>query len=207
MTKHKVLVLPGYQNSGEGHWQTRWEAAHPEFARVQMPDWDYPVRDAWCRTLDAVVAAADAPVVFAAHSLGCLTVAAWATQYANAAQVAKVAGALLVAVPDPSEPQFPADASGFAPVPMLALPFPTIVVASTDDPYGSVVYSRACAKAWQSTWFDIGPRGHINAESGLGDWHEGMCWLESLAGAVQAVSGGGFTALSGAMIRGDDQGR
>ena len=103
MTTYNVLVLPGYQNSGEGHWQTRWEAAHPEFARVQMPDWNYPARDAWCRTLDEAVAAADAPVVFAAHSLGCLTVAFWATQYAHATQIAKVAGALLVAVPDPAE--------------------------------------------------------------------------------------------------------
>ena len=184
MTTYNVLVLPGYQNSGEGHWQTRWEAAHPEFARVQMPDWNYPARDAWCRTLDEAVAAADAPVVFAAHSLGCLTVAFWATQYAHATQIAKVAGALLVAVPDPAGAQFPADASGFAPVPMAPLPFPSIVVASTDDPYGGVGFSRACARAWQSAWFDIGPRGHINAESGLGDWREGMCWLESFVEAV-----------------------
>ena len=95
--KLNTLVLPGYQNSGAGHWQTRWEERDPAFARVQMPDWDHPVRDAWCRTLDAAVAAADAPVMFAAHSLGCLTTAFWASQYASAAQLAKVAGALLVA--------------------------------------------------------------------------------------------------------------
>ncbi|MGF6755186.1 RBBP9/YdeN family alpha/beta hydrolase [Paraburkholderia sp. GAS334] len=181
MTTHKVLVLPGYQNSGEGHWQTRWEAAHPDYSRVRMPDWDRPVRDAWCRTLDEAVAAADVPVVFAAHSLGCLTVAFWAGQYATAARAAKVAGALLVAVPDPAEAQFPADASGFAPVPLEPLPFPTIVVASTDDPHGGPAFSQTCARAWKSAWFDIGPRGHINAASGLGDWPEGMCWLESLA--------------------------
>src|ERR1700759_5521268 len=98
----KVLVLSGYQNSGAGHWQTRWEALDPGLVRVQMPDWDHPARDAWCRTLDAAVSAADAPVLFAAHSLGCLTTAFWASQYASAAQLAKVAGALLVAVPDPS---------------------------------------------------------------------------------------------------------
>ena len=128
--KLNALILPGYQSSGAGHWQTRWEALDPAFTRVQMPDWDHPVRDAWCRALDAAVAAvpaADAPIVFAAHSLGCLTAAFWASQYASAAQLAKVAGALLVAVPDPAEAQFPQDALGFAPVPLERLPFASIV--------------------------------------------------------------------------------
>lgn len=178
--KLKVIVLSGYQNSGAGHWQTRWEALDPAFVRVQMPDWDHPARDAWCRTLDAAVAAADAPVVFAAHSLGCLTTAFWASQYASAARLAKVAGALLVAVPDPSGAQFPQDASGFAPVPLVRLPFASMVVASSDDPYGGVPFSETCATAWGSRWVDMGPRGHINADSGLGDWEEGLRWLASL---------------------------
>lgn len=176
-----VLVLPGYLDSGAGHWQTRWEAAHPRFARVRMADWSHPVRDDWCRTLDAAVSVADAPVVLAAHSLGCLTTAFWATQYATAAQLAKVAGALLVAVPDPAGAEFPAAASGFAPVPLQRLPFTTIVVASTDDPYGGVPFSQACAAAWGSRWLSIGARGHINADSGLDDWQEGLRWLDSLA--------------------------
>jgi predicted alpha/beta hydrolase family esterase len=140
-----TLVLPGYLGSGPGHWQTRWEALDPAFVRVQMPDWDHPSRDAWCRTLDAALDAARAPVVFAAHSLGCLTTAFWASQYASAAQLAKVAGALLVAVPDPAEAHFPQDATGFAPVPLTRLPFATIVVASSDDPYGGLPFSQTCA--------------------------------------------------------------
>lgn len=179
-----TLVLPGYLNSGAGHWQTRWEASDPAFVRVQMPDWDHPERDAWCRTLDVAVAAAEAPVVFAAHSLGCLTVAFWASQYASAAQLEKVAGALLVALPDPAEPHFPQDASGFAPVPLTRLPFPATVVASSDDPYGGVPFSQACASAWGSRWIDLGARGHINADSGLDDWAEGREWLASFTEAA-----------------------
>lgn len=175
-----TLVLPGYQNSGEGHWQTRWEQIDPTFSRVRMPDWDHPARDAWCHALDAAVAAADAPVRFAAHSLGCLTTAFWASQYASAAQLEKVAGALLVAVPDPSGAHFPRDASGFKPVPLTRLPFPTMVVSSSDDPYGDVPFSQTCANAWGSRWVDIGARGHINADSGLGDWDEARRWLVSL---------------------------
>lgn len=171
--QHTVLVLPGYQNSLEGHWQTRWEAAYPQCARVPMTDWNHPQRDAWCRTLDASVAAASKPVLFAAHSLGCLTVAFWATQYATPDALAKIAGALLVAVPDPDGPGFPQDAGGFEPMPLGKLPFRSTVVASSDDPYGSLPFARRCANAWGSEWFEIGPRGHINADSGLGDWEEG----------------------------------
>ncbi|MFM0737117.1 alpha/beta hydrolase [Paraburkholderia xenovorans] len=180
----KVLVLAGYQNSGVGHWQTRWEALDPRFERVQMTDWDHPARDAWCRTLDAAVTAADSPVLFAAHSLGCLTTAFWATHYASAAQLAKVVGALLVAVPDPSGAHFPDGISGFAPVPQSRLPFASIVVASSDDPYGGVPFSQTCASAWGSRWIGVGDRGHINADSGLGDWDEGRAWLDSLGGAA-----------------------
>lgn len=184
--KLTTLVLAGYQNSGAGHWQTRWEALDPTFRRVQMPDWDHPSRDAWCRTLDAAVAAADTPVVFAAHSLGCLTAAFWAAHYASAAHLARVAGALLVAAPDSAGPRFPATISGFAPVPLQRLPFPTIVVASSDDPYADLAFSQTCASAWGSRWIDVGPLGHINGDSGLGDWDQGLQWLASLASPANA---------------------
>jgi predicted alpha/beta hydrolase family esterase len=181
LEQQSVIVLPGYMNSGVGHWQTRWEARYPGFSRVPMRDWDHPVCDEWCETLDGAVAAAKAPVLLAAHSLGCLTVAFWAARHASRDALAKVAGALLVAVPDPAGSGFPADAAGFDAVPMSKLPFPSIVVASTDDPYGGVPFSQACAAAWGSRWENIGPRGHINADSGLGDWEEGQRWLGSMA--------------------------
>ncbi|MDE1183761.1 alpha/beta hydrolase [Paraburkholderia sp.] len=182
---HTVLVLPGYEDSDEPHWQTRWEALNPAFTRVQMPDWMHPDRDAWCRTLDAAVAACapTRPVLFAAHSLGCLTVVFWAAQYASDAQRARVAGALLVALPDPDGGAFPADASGFEPVPMSRLPFASIVVGSTNDAYGGVAFSERCADAWGSRRVDVGARGHINGESGLADWEEGQSLLVSLAQA------------------------
>ncbi|WEY39762.1 alpha/beta hydrolase [Paraburkholderia sp. SUR17] len=205
-TDHTVLTLPGYLNSGPGHWQTRWEtlqgrhgpargavsgapSGHFAFTRVQMADWDHPVREAWCRTLDEAIAAAEGPVLLAAHSMGCLTVAFWATQYATPERAAKVAGALLVAVPDPAGAVFPRDASGFSPVPLEPLPFPTTVVASSNDPYGGIAFSAACAQAWGSRWFDIGARGHINADSGLGDWEQGLAWLAELAREPRVEAG------------------
>ncbi|MEI6001689.1 alpha/beta hydrolase [Paraburkholderia bengalensis] len=181
LEQQSVIVLPGYMNSGVGHWQTRWEARYPGFSRAPMRDWDHPDCGEWCATLDASIAAARTPVLLAAHSLGCLTVAFWAARHASHYTLAKVAGALLVAVPDPAGAGFPADAAGFDDVPMRPLPFPSIVVASTDDPYGGVPFSQACARAWGSRWENIGPRGHINADSGLDDWDEGQRWLASLA--------------------------
>lgn len=181
--EQRVLVLPGYMNSGPGHWQTRWEDAHAGFSRVQMPDWDHPDCDAWCRALDLAVGeatAAGARVLLAAHSLGCLTIAHWAARHAGAMGHSRVAGALLVAVPDPHGPEFPADAHGYDPVPFVPLPFASIIVASSDDPYGGVPFADRCARAWGSRCIGIGARGHINAESGLGDWPQGLEWLESM---------------------------
>lgn len=146
-----------------------------------MPDWDRAFRNGWCLALDRAVEAARGPVLIAGHSLGTLTTAWWATRYARPAALAKVRGALLVALPDPDGPAFPADAYGFGPVPYERLPFPTCVVASSDDPYGSLAFARNCANAWGSAFQDIGPRGHINADSGLGDWPEARGWLDALA--------------------------
>ncbi|BBA41855.1 MULTISPECIES: RBBP9/YdeN family alpha/beta hydrolase [Burkholderia] len=181
MSRLPVLVLPGYANSGPLHWQSRWERADARFSRVAMPDWDRAFRNGWCLALDRAVEAARGPVLIAGHSLGTLTTAWWATRYARPAALAKVRGALLVALPDPDGPAFPADAYGFGPVPYERLPFPTCVVASSDDPYGSLAFARNCANAWGSAFQDIGPRGHINADSGLGDWPEARGWLDALA--------------------------
>lgn len=173
-----VLIQPGIFNSGAGHWQTRWEAAHPEFRRVPQRDWDRPVCAEWVATLEAAVQQAGQQVVIVAHSLGCLTVAHWAAQ-----AHAPIRAALLVAVPDPTGANFPVEAQGFAGVPMQPFDFPVIVVASTDDPYGSLAHAERCATAWGARLMTIGARGHINADSGLGDWAEGFAWLESLRGA------------------------
>ncbi len=182
MTQTKTYLLPGYANSGPGHWQTRWEALDPSFVRLAMPDWDHPVREAWCDTLDQAVAPEPQALIrFAAHSLGCLTVAHWALRQAGSEQLKKVEGALLVAPPDPNGAGFPRDAAGFAETIFEPLPFASIIVASSDDPYGSLAFAERCAHAWGSRLIKIGPRGHINADSGLGDWEEGRRHLASFA--------------------------
>ncbi len=170
-----VLILPGRGNSDPQHWQSRWESAHPNFHRVMQDEWERPVCAAWLQRLEAAVAASGAGTVLVAHSLGCLLAAHWA-----AGARGRVQAALLVGVPDPLRPAFPPELEGFAPVPMQPLPFASIVVASTNDPYGSWEHSRDCASAWSSRLVTIGAAGHINTASGFGEWKEGLALLESL---------------------------
>lgn len=177
-----VLLLPGWQDSGPGHWQTRWEARHG-FTRVRQDDWEWPRRGDWMARLDEVLLTRPVPVLLAAHSLGCLLVAAWAT---HSRHTARVRGALLVAPPDTEREDMPPQLFNWRPVPRLPLPVPTLAVVSSDDPYCAPDRARAFVADWGSALVDIGPRGHINGDSGLGDWDEGLALLDRVdAGALR----------------------
>ena len=170
-----VLTFPGYGNSGPEHWQTLWEQANPEFVRIAQRDWNNPVREEWVSVLESTIQRLGPSVVVVAHSMACLAVAHWA-----AMSHAPIRAALLVAVPDPEAPCFPAEARGFSPLPKQQFAFPSIVVASEDDPYASVAFARACATAWGSRLVSAGAVGHINASSNLGQWSEGYELLRQL---------------------------
>jgi predicted alpha/beta hydrolase family esterase len=176
----QFLVLPGYGGSGPQHWQTLWEARDPAFRRVEQKDWDHPALPEWAQTLERAVAEADGEVILVAHSLACLLVAHWAAMSAQAVK-SKVKAALLVGPPDPAGPAFPKDAVGFDPVPAGPLPFRSLVVSSTDDPYATVEFCLRCSQGWGSRFEVIGPKGHINASSGLGEWEAGLGLLAGLA--------------------------
>ena len=169
-----VLIQPGYENSGPEHWQSLWEQANPDFVRVEQADWDAPLLDDWVRTLHETVRAQTGPVVIVAHSLGCATVAHWVARHGVVIQ-----GVLLVAPVDVDNAGLDAIAT-FAPVPLAPLPFPSIVVASTDDPWTSAERARHFADAWGSDFIDAGPLGHLNSASGIGDWPAGRRILKGL---------------------------
>lgn len=177
MNSSTVLLLPGWQNSGPGHWQTEWERLHGDL-RVQQHDWMYPLRGDWSARLEEVVADAPGPVVLAAHSLGCILTAWWA---AHTRHAHKVRAALLVAPGDVERPDLAAQIPGWAPIARQALPFPAVLVGSRNDPCCSLERAQALAADWRARCIDYGERGHINAESGLGTWPEGRAMLQSLA--------------------------
>ena len=176
-TPSRVLLLPGWQNSGPGHWQTLWETQWGDL-RVEQHDWLHPLRGDWITRLEEVVQEVvqeqDGPVWLAAHSLGCHLVAAWAAVSRN---TGNVQGALLVAPPDVAQADFPPQLHRWA-VPVLGkLPFASTLVASTNDPFGSLEAAEKLAQHWGAAFHNIGPRGHINAESGLGDWPQGRAFI------------------------------
>ena len=164
----QLIILPGIGGSDRTHWQTHWEATSPKARRFQPADWDRPDLEDWIEALDRAVAEAPEPPVLVAHSLACLLVAHWRGRTGLA-----VKGAFLVAVPDPSGPAFPVEAADFQPVPSDPLGFPSLIVASSDDPYGSVDHAKSRARQWGGEIVSVGARGHLNGQSGLGDWPEG----------------------------------
>ena len=109
-------------------------------------------------------------VVLIAHSLGCVTVAHWAAQYGHL-----IKGALLVAPSDVDTAHYRAfPTTGFGPMPLQPLPFPSKVVASTTDEWVTLERAQQFAQAWGSELVNIGDAGHINAASGHGPWPDGL---------------------------------
>jgi predicted alpha/beta hydrolase family esterase len=169
MTAIHVLTLPGWQSSGPWHWQSRWEALHG-YTRVEQHDWITPKRGDWIARLEDVILSCAGPVALVAHSLGCLQVAAWA---AHSKHVGRVKASFLVAPGDSERSQEIEHLRSWRPIVRTRLPFPSLLVSSQNDPFCSPERAEQLASDWGSQHWDLGPKGHINADSGLGDWPEG----------------------------------
>ena len=174
-----ILIVPGWSSSGPDHWQSRWERTLKTARRVEQDDWFAPEREAWVgRIIDASVAS-NRPVVLVAHSLGVAAVA----HVAERIPKGFLSGAFLVAPADvenasawPETEGLTLDgtASGFAPLPKKAFPFPSVMIASSNDAYCSLDRANALATAWGSTLVEAGDVGHVNSASGHGPWPDGV---------------------------------
>ncbi len=190
------ILLPGWQNSAPDHWQSRWEA-QLGYQRVIQHDWMHPLRGDWITRLEDYVLLIDEHsarqirrlpaqntlkkeeknIIFIAHSLGCHLVAAWA---ALSKQKHRIKGALLVAPPDAQRGDFPQGMKSWRHPVLQPLPFPSICVISSNDPFCHLLQGKAMAAAWGSELFELGDKGHINAESGLLDWPQGKALITQL---------------------------
>jgi hypothetical protein len=170
-----ILIVPGLGGSGPHHWQTYLERSFPGTSRVHQDDWERPDCAAWSERLAAAVAASPGAVLVA-HSLGCAVVAHTAVQRPDL----PVAAAMLVAPADVDREQAPDWLRGFAPMPCMALPFRSIVVASSDDPCLTLARARACADGWGAEFVVAGALGHINVDAGFGPWPDGERLLRRL---------------------------
>lgn len=173
-----TLIVPGLHGSGPTHWQSWFERLLPEARRVTQPDWETPDLESWSQRVADAIDASRGSVLLVAHSFGCLASVAAAARSPD-----RIAGALLVAPADPRKFQVGHKLPGGP------LGFPSIVVASGNDPWVSLGTARHWAGRWASRFIAIGDCGHINVDSGFGPWPEGFALYSSLAEASRRPAG------------------
>ena len=175
-----IIIVPGWRDSGPGHWQSLWAEQLPGAVRVQQDDWITPSKTAWTASITRTILNQAGPVVVVAHSLGCI-----ATTHLPAEAIERIQGAMLVAPADPERRGVLAD---FAPVPYQHLPYRSVLVASSNDPYCPIRTAGAYARAWGCEFVRLQNAGHINIESGFGAWPLGLALLQSLTGEAISMS-------------------
>lgn len=181
-----ILIVPGLGSSGEGHWQRRWADRFSTGRLIEQDEWDRPVLSDWVARIHQDIMLATRPVVLIAHSLAVSAVVHTAQNIKDA----KVRGAFLVSPPDLENDdivaELPHEVRTFRNVPRDPLPFPSLLVASTNDPYVSVEKAVDMSTAWGSELHLAGDAGHINIASGHGPWPEGLLMFTRLMQRLKA---------------------
>ncbi|WP_328535930.1 RBBP9/YdeN family alpha/beta hydrolase [Streptomyces sp. NBC_00344] len=171
-----IVVVPGLRDHVPDHWQTllaeRLTAAGRSVHTVTPLTENQLSRAARVAALEGVVAAVPGPLVLVAHSAGVMTTVHWARGSRR-----PVVGALLATPPDfdtPLPEGYPTPEvlgrNGWTPTPRTALPFPSVVAASSNDPLGRAVRVARLAESWGSRLVRLGEVGHLNHASGYGPW-------------------------------------
>ncbi len=176
-----ILIVPGLGHSGPGHWQQRWVEKIRNARFVEQEEWDTPTLDDWSEALEREIMMATRPVVLVGHSLGVLNIVAANDKLADT----KVKAAFLVSAPDVDENKSVSKAAAaFQGLPRDPLKFPSMLVASSNDPYCTIERAAEFASCWGSDFHIAGDAGHINIESGHGPWPEGLLMFTRLMGRI-----------------------
>lgn len=173
-----VIVVPGLNDSGSDHWQSQWCARFPDWKRVSQSRWDRGDLEGWMEAITASLARCTRPALLVAHSFGALASAGISATIPD-----RIAAALLVAPASPS--RFGLEER----LPRRPLPVPTLLLASRNDPWLAYPGAEVLAQRWGSRFVDLGHAGHVNAESGLGAWPEGLELLSGLIEEAVALPG------------------
>ena len=169
----EILIVPGLRNSGPTHWQSWFEEQLPNTRRVEQTDWEKTCLSDWATQVRDAIDAASEPVWIVAHSFGCL-----ASVTAAFVRPEKILGALLVA---------PADPHRFGEPTVLLeehLAFPSVVIASSNDPWVKDRIAQQWAGIWGSDFLNVGAAGHINVDSGHGPWPQGLQFFRQLQAGI-----------------------
>ena len=166
----KRLILPGLGGSSAGHWQRWWLSEDREARMIEQDDWDHPQLQTWISKAAKEISRSPGALLVG-HSLGAILIAHLAVKFPQL----NIRGALLVAPADvEADPKLLDAADGFSPIPRHRLPFPSIVVGSTNDPLMRIERAIGFAEAWGSRFYHLGDSGHINIASGFGPWPGGL---------------------------------
>lgn len=179
-----TVFVAGYGNSIDGHWQEAWHKTIQNSHWVEQADWDNPDCSDWVEALDTLLTTLEGPILLVTHSLGGSTLVEWNKKADK--HSANIVGALMVAVPDVHSDYFPSAISGYQDLPLQPLPFPSLLLASTDDPYATFERAEYFAKHWGSSLTNVGALGHINVASNVGIWPDGLTILAQFIKSIDA---------------------
>lgn len=164
-----LVIVPGLRNSDEHHWQSLWQTRLPNSKRIQVDDWDTPDLDKWKAGIRAELNKLDKPAVIIAHSFGTLASASIAAEFPD-----QIAALFLVAPADPDKFRIAQR------LPKTPLRVPAKIIASSNDPWLTDSKAAYWALQWGTDFLRLKNVGHINSESNLGFWPEGIQLLHQL---------------------------
>lgn len=167
--RFEIVLVPGLYDSDVDHWQSHWQRRFPFWRRVTLRNWSEPDILRWTDAIRRCLADCRRPAVLVGHSMGALASARFAAE-----QPEQVAGLMLVAPAEPA--RFELEEM----VPAAALPAPSVLAASHDDPLLRFSSARDWAARWGSRLEDLGDAGHVNSEAGFGPWPHGLDILARL---------------------------
>lgn len=184
-TQATVLIIPGLRDHVAEHWQTHLEARLEKVRSVPPQTTDKLNCAKRVAAIQAELDQIEGPMILVAHSAGVLMAVHWAAQHPQ--YQAKIKGALLVTPPDLNQSwpdNYPSPEilrqEGWSPVPTQVLPFPSIVVGSSNDYLARAEVVEAMANTWESEWVNLGEVGHLNPAAGFGYWPQAEDFIRQL---------------------------
>ena len=172
---YPVLIVPGLNNSDANHWQTLWHQRIPNAERIEVVDWHEAELDKWRSAIKTSLANFDRPAILVAHSFGALAAASITADYPES-----IAGLFLVAPADPDKFEI-ADR-----LPERPLSVPTHLLASSNDPWMKDSKAAYWSLLWGANFLRVKNLGHINSESDIGLWPQGLHQLKILVNRLNA---------------------
>jgi predicted alpha/beta hydrolase family esterase len=179
-----VLLLPDLDSDSPAYWQRQWIASRNDASIVDMGGSYRPDRNNWTTRIDHATRCAGAPILLVGHGAGALAIAWWAVLCAHENE-STVVGALLIGPSNPSGAAYGDRLTSFLPLPQTILPFPSLVVASEDDPALPVDRAFNMARQWGSGFARFGDCGHFGDDDGLGNWQQGEQLLDAFIDLIE----------------------